>query len=255
MNFMHYSIFVFLMVFNMNKHINCSLIYIKEKCTLMLDGKRISFFPDDLILIRNFHNDDCISNHSEKCIHFSANLLYEYIFFNREDFIRTNRICRRQYLVVKSGNADIICGIFGKLDCMEVQHVKKAAVFFLLSCFHQERDFFSFFLGFYSVRHKISGIIKTDIRHQWRLHEIARTLCMCVSTIKKHLKQENTSFIKILTECRMEHAAKSLLIHNKSVKSISTECGYNNVSYFIMIFTNYYGLSPHRYAQRYAFYK
>ncbi|MBB9725943.1 helix-turn-helix domain-containing protein [Escherichia coli] len=238
----------------MNKYINCSLIYIKEKCTLILEGKRISFCQDDLILIRNFFNNDCITNHSKKCIHFSADLLYEYIFFNRDDFIRTNRICRRKYIVVKSSNADIIRGIFSKLDCMEEQHVKKAAIFFLLSCFHLERDFFSFFLGFYSVGYKISGIIKTDIRHQWRLNEIARTLCLCVSTVKKHLKQENTSFIKILTECRMEHAAKLLLISNKNVNTISAECGYNNVSYFIMTFTKYYGLSPHKYAQKYALY-
>ncbi|EFF0761629.1 helix-turn-helix domain-containing protein [Escherichia coli] len=46
----------------------------------------------------------------------------------------------------------------------------------------------------------------------------------------------------------MEHAAKLLLISNKNVNTISAECGYNNVSYFIMTFTKYYGLSPHKHA-------
>ncbi|EHW9473954.1 AraC family transcriptional regulator, partial [Salmonella enterica] len=32
----------------------------------------------------------------------------------------------------------------------------------------------------------------------------------------------------------------------------SSECGYKSVSYFIMTFTGYYGVSPHQYAQKYS---
>ncbi|EBM4432500.1 helix-turn-helix domain-containing protein, partial [Salmonella enterica] len=142
--------------------------------------------------------------------------------------------------------------IFNDFNYMEEQYIKKAAICFLLSCFHMERDFFPFFLSFYSMGHKISVIIKTDLRHQWRLSEIANVLCLCMSTVKKNLKKEGTSFIKILTECRVQHAARLLLISEKNINSISAECGYNNVSYFIMTFSNYYGLSPHHYAQKHS---
>ncbi|HGB5543833.1 TPA: helix-turn-helix domain-containing protein, partial [Salmonella enterica subsp. enterica serovar Muenchen] len=192
------------------------------------------------------------TNSSKVCIHFSVEALYEYVFFSYNDFFKIKGIYRKDYIVIQSYNVGVITRIFNEFDCMEDQHIKKAAICFLLSCFHPERNFFPFFLSFYSMRHKISIIIKTDVKHQWRLREIASALCLCVSTVKKHLKKEETSFIKILTECRVQHAARLLLIGNKNISTISAECGYSSVSYFIMTFTAYYGLSPHQYAQKYS---
>ncbi|EAM1080579.1 helix-turn-helix domain-containing protein [Salmonella enterica] len=236
----------------MSEHTDCSLVYVREKCTLILGGQQTVFFPDDLILIRNDQHNNLITNSSKMCIHFSVEALYEYTFFNYSDFIKIKGVYRKDYIVIQNYNVGVMSSIFNEFDCMKELHIKKAAICFLLSCFHPERDFFAFFLSFYSMKHKISIIIKTDIRRQWRLREIASALCLCVSTVKKHLKKEETSFIKILTECRIQHAAWLLLISNKNVNTISSECGYNSVSYFIMTFTGYYGVSPHQYAQKYS---
>lgn len=231
----------------------CVLVYIRKKTTLILDGKMIVFLPKQLILIRSNKHSDLISDSSKTCIKFSSELLCEYIFFSRNDFIKTKKIYRKNHISIQSDNVEIISGIFNKLPFIKEQSIKKTAIFFLLSYFHVEHHFFSFFLSFFSMRHKISAIIKTDIRHQWRLKEISSALCLCASTVKKHLKKEETTFIKILTECRMQYAARMLLISNKNINSISAECGYNSASYFIMTFRNYYGLSPHHYAQKHSF--
>ncbi|EDJ1003478.1 hypothetical protein GE856_23125 [Salmonella enterica] len=237
----------------MSEYADCSLVYIKKKCTLLLGGQHIVFFPNNLILIRNGKCSNLITNSSKMCIHFSVDVLSEYTLFSRADFIKTKGICRKDYIFVQNYNVGSMSSVFNEFDFMEEQHIKKTAICFLLSYFHLERDFFPFFLSFHSMRHKIAIIIKTDVRHQWRLREIASALCLCISTVKKRLNKENTSFIKILTECRVQHAANQLLVSNKNINTISAECGYSSVSYFIMTFTAYYGLSPHQYAQKYSF--
>ncbi len=236
----------------MSEYADCSLVYIKKRCTLLLGGQYIAFFPNNLILIRNDKHSNLMTNSSKMCIHFSVDELYEYTLFSRADFIKIKGICRKDHIVVQPYNVGVMSKVFNEFDSMEEQHIKKAAICFLLSYFHLERDFFPFFLSFYSMRHKIATIIKTDVKHQWRLREIASSLCLCISTVKKRLNKEKTSFIKILTECRVQHAANQLLISNKNINTISAECGYSSVSYFIMTFTAYYGLSPHQYAQKHS---
>ncbi|EDW8498245.1 helix-turn-helix domain-containing protein [Salmonella enterica subsp. enterica serovar Enteritidis] len=236
----------------MNKYSDCRLIYIRKTHTLMLSGQKLTFQQGDLILMRNGSDNNFIENFSVMCIHFSVNLLYEYFFFNLSDVVKSKGIYRKDHIAIQPHKCGVICETFREFEFMDSQNIKKNAIHFLLSYFHQERNFFPFFLTFYSVSHKISVIIRTDVRHLWRLEEIAGILCLCISTVKKHLKKEGVTFIKILTECRMQHAAGQLSISNKNVKSISAECGYSNVSYFITTFTNHFGLSPHHYAQRYS---
>ncbi|OSL82215.1 putative HTH-type transcriptional regulator GadX [Escherichia coli TA249] len=238
----------------MNKHSHCSLVYIKEKCNLILGGKRLSFLPGDLILLGKNKCDNLVTDNSGLCLSFSSELLYEHIYSGCNGVIKT-KTYRDEYIFVRNGNNDFIHKIFTEANHMADYHVKKHAIYLLLSYFHVHHDFFPFFLSLYSIKHKTSGIIKTDIKHKWRLQEIARELCLCVSAVKKHLQQENTTFIKILTECRMEQAARLLSINDKNVNTVSAECGYTNVSYFIKVFTCYYGVSPRKYAQKHAFYK
>ncbi|EDS1887517.1 helix-turn-helix transcriptional regulator, partial [Salmonella enterica subsp. enterica serovar Sandiego] len=51
-------------------------------------------------------------------------------------------------------------------------------------------------------------------------------------------------YIKILTECRMEHAARQLLLGEKNINSVAISCGYNQTSYFIGVFNAYFGVTP-----------
>lgn len=55
------------------------------------------------------------------------------------------------------------------------------------------------------------------------------------------------SFIQYLTEVRINHAEKELVISDKSITQIAGECGFNNVSYFIAKYKELRGKTPHHY--------
>ena len=54
-----------------------------------------------------------------------------------------------------------------------------------------------------------------------------------------------------IRKLRMEKARELLLDHpDLSITEIATECGYNDYTYFISVFSNYYGSPPNRYRQK-----
>jgi AraC-like DNA-binding protein len=55
------------------------------------------------------------------------------------------------------------------------------------------------------------------------------------------------SFVQYLTEVRINHAEKELIISDKSITQIAGECGFNNVSYFIAKYKELRGKTPHHY--------
>ena len=57
-------------------------------------------------------------------------------------------------------------------------------------------------------------------------------------------KKTGTTLIKYLTNFRMKRAAEMLLEGDKPVTEIAQDVGYNNMSYFSLLFKTQYGLSP-----------
>ena len=53
--------------------------------------------------------------------------------------------------------------------------------------------------------------------------------------------------VKYLTALRLEKAAKLLLSTDDTVTRIAVECGIDNISYFIRIFTAAFGVTPKAY--------
>ena len=52
------------------------------------------------------------------------------------------------------------------------------------------------------------------------------------------------SFKEYLNEVRINHAQELLMTTDKSVMQVALECGYNNVSYFIMLYKTMKGTTP-----------
>ncbi len=98
-----------------------------------------------------------------------------------------------------------------------------------------------------SVRDSICRIIQSDIQHYWNLRIVASSLCLSPSLLKKKLKNENTSYSQIVTECRMRYAVQMLLMDNKNITQVAQLCGYSSTSYFISVFKAFYGLTPLNY--------
>ncbi|EFH5487968.1 acid resistance transcriptional activator GadX, partial [Escherichia coli] len=87
---------------------------------------------------------------------------------------------------------------------------------------------------------------------EWTLARIASELLMSPSLLKKKLREEETSYSQLLTECRMQRALQLIVIHGFSIKRVAVSCGYHSVSYFIYVFRNYYGMTPTEYQERSA---
>ena len=89
-------------------------------------------------------------------------------------------------------------------------------------------------------------VIKDVIRNGKRTTKIVEKLGT-LEELKKKLKNENTSYSQIVTECRMRYAVQMLLMDNKNITQVAQLCGYSSTSYFISVFKAFYGLTPLNY--------
>jgi AraC family transcriptional activator of adiA len=130
----------------------------------------------------------------------------------------------------------------------------RALLFTVLSRFLDSKKFVS--LMMYMLRNCVSDsvyqIIESDIHKDWNLSMVASCLCLSPSLLKKKLREEETSYSQLLTECRMQRALQLIVIHGFSIKRVAVSCGYHSVSYFIYVFRNYYGMTPTEYQERSA---
>lgn len=125
----------------------------------------------------------------------------------------------------------------------------RSLLFTVLSNFLDHRGFIALLMYMLrsSVRDSVSRIIQSDIHREWSLGVVASALCLSPSLLKKKLKNENTSYSQIITECRMRYAAQQLLMNDKNIAQVSQLCGYSSTSYFISVFKSFYGTTPLHY--------
>ncbi|MEW0838659.1 AraC family transcriptional regulator, partial [Escherichia coli] len=125
----------------------------------------------------------------------------------------------------------------------------RALLFTVLSNFLEQSRFIALLMYILrsSVRDSVCRIIQSDIQHYWNLRIVASSLCLSPSLLKKKLKNENTSYSQIVTECRMRYAVQMLLMDNKNITQVAQLCGYSSTSYFISVFKAFYGLTPLNY--------
>ncbi|SDW71559.1 response regulator [Paenibacillus sp. CF384] len=57
-------------------------------------------------------------------------------------------------------------------------------------------------------------------------------------------KETGKSIIQYITLCRLENAKKLLTETNMKINDVCQEVGYNNASYFSLIFRKYFGITP-----------
>ncbi|WP_309485656.1 AraC family transcriptional regulator, partial [Escherichia coli] len=121
----------------------------------------------------------------------------------------------------------------------------RALLFTVLSNFLEQSRFIALLMYILrsSVRDSVCRIIQSDIQHYWNLRIVASSLCLSPSLLKKKLKNENTSYSQIVTECRMRYAVQMLLMDNKNITQVAQLCGYSSTSYFISVFKAFYGLT------------
>ncbi|MCD3114176.1 helix-turn-helix domain-containing protein, partial [Salmonella enterica subsp. enterica serovar Enteritidis] len=62
---------------------------------------------------------------------------------------------------------------------------------------------------------------------------------------------ENTNFYRILLDARMQKAARLVLDSDTHINKVSYAVGMSSVSYFIKLFSDYYGLTPKQFHLKY----
>ncbi len=66
-------------------------------------------------------------------------------------------------------------------------------------------------------------------------------------SLNRYLKQTLTETVN---RAKLEYAAKQLTLTNAAIKRISSDCGFENISYFHRIFKKYYGITPRDYRRK-----
>ncbi|ECG6597735.1 helix-turn-helix domain-containing protein [Salmonella enterica subsp. enterica serovar Poona] len=205
-------------------------------------------------------NDSAICytvNNKEKVYYISVpcEVLNEYVEgFVCDGGIQKIKKYRESYFISPSADPFFLIDIFKSINsCIHNAAQKKALIFFVLSFFSEQKDFIFFVLSTgRRIENKVKTIIKRDLSLKWKLPQVASMLCMSPGTLKKKLNREETSWTKILINCKMQKATKLFLVRNKSVQQVAASCGYNNVSFFIRLFREHFGIAPHEFIKKYG---
>lgn len=130
-------------------------------------------------------------------------------------------------------------------------NVKRFSLIFILSAFLDNMGAVELFHS--SMRElwneKVYSIITTDVSRRWKLKDIADTLYISTTTLKRKLAIENTSFSSIYLNARMNYAAKLLRVEGKNITQVSLLCGYDSQSYFASTFKKHFKLTPSEFIQ------
>lgn len=90
-----------------------------------------------------------------------------------------------------------------------------------------------------------------NLRHQWKVEEMAKEVNVTVSHLQKIFKTEiEMSPLQFLRDLRLETAEKLLRTTFKLVKEIRSEVGIDDHSHFVKYFKEKYGLTPSEYRKQ-----
>lgn len=81
----------------------------------------------------------------------------------------------------------------------------------------------------------------------YTLDEVANKLNMSSRTISRRLREEGTGFRQVQLEVKVSMAKDLLEKNNKSIKSISFDCGFNSTAAFSRVFKKQIGCTPTEY--------
>ena len=201
-------------------------------------GDVVLSYPENMCLFLPFVNE-------EKILLLNDEQVYKYLVLNDSGF---PYLCRQKssFLKVFFNNMTLV------KEMIEITNQNKGydnynemICLACLAIFSVDEQLLPFLTdGISSISKKVRCILDSDVSKRWMLCDIARTLCISESLLKKKLKNENISFSQLLLEVRMKKAKSLLKMNKHSVNKVSELCGYNSPSYFINVYRRHFGTTP-----------
>ncbi|MEM6734402.1 MAG: helix-turn-helix transcriptional regulator, partial [Myxococcota bacterium] len=94
------------------------------------------------------------------------------------------------------------------------------------------------------ITDRVINRIEADVSHAWRVAEVAKSLAMSESTLRRHLQSEGARFNDVVREVRLTNALGRLQMSEDSVTDIAFACGFGSPSRFAGAFRDRFGLLP-----------
>jgi AraC-like DNA-binding protein len=104
-----------------------------------------------------------------------------------------------------------------------------------------------------SMTDRVKGLLSKDVgRGMLAAEDVASRLGVSVTTLRRHLQNEGTSFQKLKDGCRMEAAFHYLSCPDYLIGDIAEQLGFDDTSAFFRGFKRWTGLTPGEYRKRHG---